>query len=447
MAEGMFRSAVLADEPSWQERVDAYRVALADWTNFQLALEHCAEHDDAESGLRLCNAMRVVWVMMGDQSSPGWLDRFLRQASNVAPQIRSAALVARAEIAFEQQDHAALETYSAAGLEASLSCPGANLAGAHRMRALAALMAGRVPEAGEHIAAAIATAREAADRWEEGTALTVWATVTLGQGDMAAARLIYTEALAALGESRGWMAARAHHGLGRVALACGDRAEAMLHFGDSLRLYRQVGARMQMARCLATIGQVALEAGDLTTARSDLTECMKLSLLTGQRKDIADGLAALARLAVASGDTATGVRLSGTAKTLFEAIGTPGFAEVAGLDALIDAAQAQLGPERVAKLLADGRGLSAHQAVASLISSPCEEIRTGEQPPWPGPLTDREREVALLVAEGLSNRAIGDKLFITPATVARHMANIFGKLGFSSRAQLIAWVVSSNPAS
>ena len=448
MVERAVRISLLSDEPSWPERVEAYRRAMADWTNFQLALEYCAEHGDVESGLRLCNAMRVVWVLMGDQSGSDWLDRFLSQASDVTPAVRSSSLVVRAEIAFEQQDYQALETYAAAALEASRSSPGGNLAGAHRMCALAALFAGQLPEAHEHIAASIGSARQAADRWEEGIALAIKATVTLGQGDTAAARVIYTEALAVLGESRGWMVARVHFGLGRVAIACGDSAEALLQFGDALRLYRQVGARLQMVRCLAAIGHLALEAGDLATARVDLTECVRLSLLTGQRKDIADALAALARLAVASGDAATGVRFSGTAKALFEAIGTPNAAEAAGLEALIAAAQSDLGSERVATLLADGRGMSAHQAAASMISSPAaEEARSAGPPPWPGPLTDREREVALLVADGLPNRVIGDKLFIAPATVARHIANIFGKLGFTSRAQLIAWVVTSSPAS
>ena len=63
---------------------------------------------------------------------------------------------------------------------------------------------------------------------------------------------------------------------------------------------------------------------------------------------------------------------------------------------------------------------------------------------WPGPLTDREHEVARLVATALSNRAIGETLDISQATAARHVANIFAKLGFSSRAQLIAWVLSGD---
>ena len=64
-------------------------------------------------------------------------------------------------------------------------------------------------------------------------------------------------------------------------------------------------------------------------------------------------------------------------------------------------------------------------------------------PAWPGPLTDRECEVAKLIAEGLSNRAIGHKLFISQSTAARHVANIFAKLGFNTRAQVTAWVVKA----
>ena len=46
----------------------------------------------------------------------------------------------------------------------------------------------------------------------------------------------------------------------------------------------------------------------------------------------------------------------------------------------------------------------------------------------------------------MSNRSIADVLVISPATVARHVANIFTKLGFSSRAQVAAWVIERRSA-
>ncbi|HKG24130.1 MAG TPA: LuxR C-terminal-related transcriptional regulator, partial [Thermomicrobiales bacterium] len=59
----------------------------------------------------------------------------------------------------------------------------------------------------------------------------------------------------------------------------------------------------------------------------------------------------------------------------------------------------------------------------------------------PGVLSPREREIAILVARGFSNRQIGDDLSISPATVERHISNTLGKLGFHSRAQIAAWAV------
>lgn len=55
-------------------------------------------------------------------------------------------------------------------------------------------------------------------------------------------------------------------------------------------------------------------------------------------------------------------------------------------------------------------------------------------------LTRREREVAAMVAQGKTNRQIADELFLSEKTVEMHVSNSFGKLGFSSRAQLAVWV-------
>jgi DNA-binding NarL/FixJ family response regulator len=59
----------------------------------------------------------------------------------------------------------------------------------------------------------------------------------------------------------------------------------------------------------------------------------------------------------------------------------------------------------------------------------------------PGPLSVREREVAGLIAQGLTNRDIAERLFITEKTVAHHVEAIFNKLGFDSRSQVAAYVV------
>jgi DNA-binding NarL/FixJ family response regulator len=63
-----------------------------------------------------------------------------------------------------------------------------------------------------------------------------------------------------------------------------------------------------------------------------------------------------------------------------------------------------------------------------------------------GGLTAREREVARLIARGLSNRAIADQLVLGERTVESYVGNILNKLSFSSRAQVAAWAVESGLA-
>ncbi len=62
-------------------------------------------------------------------------------------------------------------------------------------------------------------------------------------------------------------------------------------------------------------------------------------------------------------------------------------------------------------------------------------------------LTAREREIAGLLTRGLSNRGIAGELVISPATVARHIANIMEKLGYTSRAQIAVWAAERSNGS
>lgn len=66
----------------------------------------------------------------------------------------------------------------------------------------------------------------------------------------------------------------------------------------------------------------------------------------------------------------------------------------------------------------------------------------GTEPSGPGALTPREREVAALLAEGLTNSVVAERLYISPRTAAVHVSNILAKLGMSSRAEVAAWAAS-----
>jgi DNA-binding CsgD family transcriptional regulator len=56
----------------------------------------------------------------------------------------------------------------------------------------------------------------------------------------------------------------------------------------------------------------------------------------------------------------------------------------------------------------------------------------------PAPLTRREKEVALLAAEGIASKDIAERLFLSPRTVDNHLQSVYAKLGVTSRAELRA---------
>jgi predicted ATPase/DNA-binding CsgD family transcriptional regulator len=469
-------AAFTRGDPPWPERVAMYHQVLAERPNFHLALGYCVQHGDAEAGLRLCHALSGSWLASGDVNEAAyWIDQLLAIDARVSDGVRGRALAVRAEVAFELEDYDGAAQFAASCLELSQRSGDGNPATALRLHALTLLMAGKTSDALPYADAALAAARQMSDAWEEGVALASRAAVLAGQGELAAAQLGYFEALDVLTGNNRWGVANVLYGLGQLARARGDASDAVRYFSDALAIYREIDAKPEMARCLGGIGLVALSQPDPAMARSSLAESVRLNLATGQRLGIARGLAALAGLSAAEGDDEIGVKVAGAALALFEMIGVAATAAaVRRLDDLITAADDRLGPQEVIALVGQGRALSPQQALA-LVTVPVpasggdqldrtagpaaatELAAQREQQAasrtrggrlgsaWPGSLTDREAEVAILVARGLSNRAIGDKLFITQATAARHVANIFLKLGFSSRSQIAAWVIRSSP--
>ena len=60
-------------------------------------------------------------------------------------------------------------------------------------------------------------------------------------------------------------------------------------------------------------------------------------------------------------------------------------------------------------------------------------------PPQPGVLTRREREILGLLAEGLSNQEVAERLYISPKTASHHVSNLLAKLGVRNRTEAVAY--------
>jgi len=70
-----------------------------------------------------------------------------------------------------------------------------------------------------------------------------------------------------------------------------------------------------------------------------------------------------------------------------------------------------------------------------------QRMRAKKDPEPVEPLTEREKDVMRLLAQGMSNKEIGARLFITERTARTYVSNILGKLGLASRTQAALWAV------
>ncbi len=450
---------------SWAARVEVFRRFDAEADNLRLVLSRCLAAGDAEHGLRLCTSMRPVWIVRGSFAEGAeWLDSFLRLgASAGSAAVRGAALIGRAQLALAS-DPAQAEQLATAGLEL---CAAAGdkfwAAGASNLLTEAALHAGRPDEAAARARDARAIARKAGDRWNEGYALGTAAAAAGHLGHLREAQELATASLAIMRElDHQWGAARTLLGLGDLARLTGDPGGAQRRYAEALDILRQVSARPEIARCLAGLGRIAMDQADLGLARLRLTESIELSHAIGSRIGVIRALDAFAALEVAEHRPDRAVQLAAAAGACRAAAQLPAAAG-ARTQRILDAA-AGLGRHRTQALWADGAAMSSAAAVAlalagarppgpAVSSSSPDGDQAGAQPgpaadgsgtasgteALPGGLTPREREVVALIAQGRSNKAIAAELFISPATAARHVANILGKLGFASRAQVAAW--------
>ena len=212
--------------------------------------------------------------------------------------------------------------------------------------------------------------------------------------------------------------------------------------GVELRHGREVG-RWLAAWPAADLADLLIEQRDHTAARPLLREALITYRDAGDREGVADSLEGCARLAAIVGLAAPAVRLAGAAAALRAAVGTPARGERTNLDRHLAGARATLGPRAADAAWAEGLSLPPPQATAEALAV-LDTPEQGQPEPAPvqaSPLTPREREVAALVARGLSNRAIAGELVITEATAERHIGNVFAKLGLASRAQLAVWTV------
>lgn len=223
---------------------------------------------------------------------------------------------------------------------------------------------------------------------------------------------------------------------GAAAHYQGDGLLAIQRLERSVALSAEVGLSVIRARALQLLGVVRLDNDDPTGAEAALAEALPEILGLGDRFAVPIGLSGLAGLAARHGRPRSALRLSGAAAAYEQVNQTnrPQFIR-SMLDRWLAPVVAQIGPA-AGRLQDEGRDMPLDEVIAAGLDPRPED-------PWhvgtsPG-LTDREREVAVLVARGMANREIAEQLVLSVRTVETHVGRALTKLGLRTRGQLTAW--------
>jgi predicted ATPase/DNA-binding CsgD family transcriptional regulator/DNA-binding XRE family transcriptional regulator/predicted negative regulator of RcsB-dependent stress response len=327
-------------------------------------------------------------------------------------------------------------------------------------------------------------ARSAEESQRTGRALRAAAVLAVENDDYAEAVRLARRALdifEPLGQ--GEDLAQAATALGSAQRYLGERAEARRSFQTALDLRAEAGDRAKLAMAINNMALIELDDGNLDQARELLEQNLIIKRQFGEPGSIAIGLINLAEVLIRAG------RLQAARASLAEAaelaVGQP---QITGLilcsQGHLAARQrnweqaAELYQEAVEACRAGGhthvaleamiglgrvwhqrgqadeaiRQLRAAEALAHEIGNPqlTAEVtealaEIGDSPPGrlPGNLTARQAEVLGLLADGLSNKEIAARLYVSRGTVERHLATIYHKLGLGGRVEAARYAVEN----
>jgi DNA-binding CsgD family transcriptional regulator/tetratricopeptide (TPR) repeat protein len=213
-------------------------------------------------------------------------------------------------------------------------------------------------------------------------------------------------------------------------LACGDVTAARRWADDIVSVTK--GWYLEAA--LTTRARVAIVQGEFERAERDAHDA--LGIAASLRSDLAipDIFECLADLACDAGSYHEASRLLGAADAARRRMGTVRIKTLdAGCEATVAALREALGDSDFDSAWAEGAALSTNGAIAYAQRGRGERKRPTSG--WAS-LTLAERDVVRLVSEGLGNKDIATRLFVSPRTVQTHLTHVYTKLGLTSRMQL-----------
>ncbi len=215
----------------------------------------------------------------------------------------------------------------------------------------------------------------------------------------------------------------------------GDVAEGRRALHRMLALCEKHGETRYRAMAQFGLAYLEVERGDVTVAAELAEESLRNLARVGRGSGTAYVLDALAWIADRQRRHERAAILFGAAHTVWRDIGSSPEIAVSGPHlSHVASARAALGAAGFERAHALGRSFSYDEAMRFALDKSAGTSRAQQ-----AGLTRREFEIAALVAEGLSNQGIADRLFISPRTAATHVQNILVKLDFHNRTQVATW--------
>ncbi len=437
-----------ADVPVAEMKVTQQMVWLqsleAEHDNLRTALAWCGETRTPELGLSAARLLAWFWIVRGHVSEGRrCLTSLLDLAGQAAPILRAEALRVIGSLALHQGDYALAarlfenslalrrELGDPAGLLSSLSSLGAVF-----------MQQGELERAETSFNEAMAIQKFLEDPVGIAESYNNLANIAHERGDLERARQLYEASLAVQQTGVRYRQDVVLHNLGVVAQEQGDLTAARQHFQDSVAMRRALGDTGGLALSLAKLGEVLASMGDARTAQHLLGESLTLERALGDRSGMAFVLERFATAAVAAGRARQALRFAAAAEGLREAIGVPlSPAARAKQEQWVAAVRAELAPEIGSAEWEQGRRMTLDEVAADASQFADPRRSTPQAGDTAGHLTTREREVAVLLAQGLSNRDIAERLVVSERTAENHVQRVLNRLGLRSRAHVAAWVV------
>jgi len=376
--------------------------------NLRAALENCRAAGAAADGLRLANGAMWYWLTRASlEEGLRWYREFLGRSGDAA--LEAQAHHKAAYLATLCLDFAATHELLAQAFDFAAAAQDAlDRAFARLMSALVIIYEQPGGSEGARRLCDQTLADPAADTMARQWALIVSALASLALGD--------------------WQECR-RAGLAGADIGC------------------QAGELWGRELSLRFVAHAEWQLGRHKEAEAALVECLHIDRQLGDLWHMAWSTETLGWVAADTGRFERGARLLGIAAGLWAQTGSRlGLADPwqAWHAEAMEHLRERLGAVRLTAAIEAGRRLTRAEALAFALQ---EAAPVAAEPgPGPVPLSARELEVAALVAAGLGNRAIAERLFLSPRTVEKHVEHVMDKLALSSRAEIAAWHARHAPA-